>query len=400
MIAFLTNKNIYHHYKEVIVRMSESLIVKNGTVLESALGINREASVMINDAYFAGIYEKGNEPPNAQEIDASGCLVMPGLIDTHLHVFNAGTENGIIPDLTLLPMGVTACIDQGSAGSGNFQAFYNSVITQSKVHIFATLNISTSGLITSSYPENLDPRFFKAGDIQKLFEKYPDVLCGIKVRISKELVGDLGLLPLEKAIEVAEKIGTRISVHTTNPPVPVSEFIQIFRKNDIYSHAFQGRGYSILNEKGTLSAEVHEARSRGVIFDTADARVHYLYPVINAALTEHFLPDTISTDLVQGSVFQPGVFGLPRIMSKYLELGVPLLDVVRAVTERPAEIVNRKGQLGTLREGACADLAIFKLVDCDSSITDREGNSLTLHKMLVPQCTILGGKVVFRQFNF
>ncbi|MBQ6002946.1 MAG: amidohydrolase family protein [Synergistaceae bacterium] len=380
--------------------MSGSLIVKNGTVLDSSLGINREASVMIDDAYFAGIYDKGNEPPAVQEIDASGCLVMPGLIDTHIHVFNAGTENGIIPDLTLLPMGVTAGIDQGSAGSGNFQGFYDSIISKSKVHIFAALNISTSGLITSSYPENLDPKFFKAGDIQRLFKKYPDVLCGIKVRISKELVGDLGLLPLEKALEVAEKVGTRISVHTTNPPAPVSEFIQLFRKDDIYSHAFQGRGYSILNDKGKLSAEVHEARSRGVIFDTADARVHYLYPVIKAALAENFLPDTISTDLVQGSVFQPGVFGLPRIMSKYLELGVPLIDVVRAVTERPAEIVNRKGQLGTLREGACADLAIFKLVDCESNITDREGNTLTLHKILVPQCTILGGKVVFRQFNF
>ena len=380
--------------------MSGSLIVKNGTILDSSLGINREASVMIDGEYFAGIYESGSEPQAVQEIDASGCLVMPGLIDTHIHVFNAGTENGIIPDLTLLPMGVTAGIDQGSAGSGNFQGFYDSIISRSNVHIFAALNISTSGLITSSYPENLDPRYFKAGDIQRLFDKYPDVLCGIKVRISKELVGDLGLLPLEKALEVAEKVGTRISVHTTNPPAPVSDFIQMFRKDDIYSHTFQGRGFSILNDEGRLLPEVHEARSRGVIFDTADARVHYLYPVIKAALAENFLPDTISTDLVQGSVFQPGVFGLPRIMSKYLELGVPLIDVVRAVTERPAEIVNKKGKLGTLREGACADLAIFKLVDCKSDITDRTGNSLTLHKILVPQCTILGGKVVFRQFNF
>lgn len=380
--------------------MSESLIVKNGTVLDSALGVNRTASVMIDGERFAGIYEKGCEPQASQEIDASGCLVMPGLIDTHVHVFHAGTENGIAPDLTLLPMGVTAGIDQGSAGSGNFQAFYDSIIARSKVHVFAALNISTSGLITSSYPENLAPRFVKIGDIQKLFAKYPDVLCGIKVRISKELVGDLGICPLEKALEVAEKVGTRISVHTTNPPAPVSDFIQMFRKGDVYSHTFQGRGFSILNDKGSLLNEVHEARSRGVIFDTADARVHYLYTVIKAALAENFLPDTISTDLVQGSVFQPGVFGLPRIMSKYLELGVPLLDVVRAVTERPAEIVNRKNELGTLREGACADLAIFKLVDNKSNITDREGGTLTLHKILVPQCTILGGKVVFRQFNF
>ena len=234
----------------------------------------------------------------------------------------------------------------------------------------------------------------------KLFETYPEILCGIKVRISKELLGNLGLTPLEKAIEVAQKANTRISVHTTNPPAPVPEFIGMFRNGDIYSHTFQGRGFSIVNSDGKLYPEVHEARKRGVVFDSADARVHYLYPVIKAAFAENFYPDTISTDLVTGSLFQPGVFGLPRIMSKYLELGMPLIEVIRAVTEAPAKILGREKDLGTLREGALADLAIFKLVEHTSEIVDREKNVLTLHKLLIPQCTVLGGKVVFRQFDF
>ena len=380
--------------------MPADIIIRGGTVIDAASETEKRASVIIEGGRCAGICEDGAEPQALQEIDASGCIVAPGLIDTHLHMFYAGTENGILPDATLLPMGVTAGIDQGSAGSGNFRAFYDSVISKSLVHVFAALNISTSGLITSSYPENLEPRFVKAGAIQELFEQYPDRLCGIKVRISKELVGDLGLSPLDKALEVAAQVGTRISVHTTNPPVPVPEFIGKFRKGDIYSHTFQGWGFSILGEGGAIFPEVHEARSRGVIFDTADARVHYLYPVVRAALAEHFYPDTISTDLVQGSLFQPGVFGLPRVLSKYLELGVPLMKVIGAATARPAEILGREKELGTLREGAFADVAIFRLVDCDTQMTDREQNVLTLHKMLVPQCTILGGRVVFRQFDF
>ena len=220
------------------------------------------------------------------------------------------------------------------------------------------------------------------------------------MRISKELAGDLGLAPLEKAIEVSAKANTRISVHTTNPSVPVPEFIKLFRKGDIYSHSFQGRGFSIINKEGKIYPEVHEARKRGVIFDSADARVHYLYSVMKAAFAENFYPDTISTDLVQGSLFQPGVFGLPRVMSKYLELGMPLIEVVRAVTEAPAKILGRENDLGTLREGALADLAIFKLVNHKSEIMDSTRNVLTLNKILVPQCTVLGGKVVFRQFDF
>lgn len=380
--------------------MSVSLVIRGGLVVDPLSETKRIASVLIDGNHCAGICDDSKEPEAKQTIDASGCIVMPGLIDSHIHVFYGGTENGVNPDLTLLPMGVTAGIDQGSAGSGNFELFYDSVISRSKAHIFAMLNISTQGLITSTYPENLDPRFTNVGAIQRLFERYKDTLCGIKVRISKEIVGELGLKPLENAINVSGKIGTRVAVHTTNPSAPVSEFIKLFRKDDIYAHTFQQRGFSILGENGKVLPEVYEARKRGVIFDSSDARVHYLYPVIKEALKEGFTPDTISTDLVQGSCFQPGVFGLPRIMSKYLELGLPLMDVVRAVTARPAAILNKQGVLGTLQEGALADVAIFKKTVANSPITDRVGNTVVLKNLLIPQCTILNGKVVFRQFNF
>ena len=379
--------------------MTASLVIRGGMVVDPANGVERRASLIVEEGRVAGLCDDGAEPSAQQTIDAEGCIVTPGLVDTHIHVFHGGTENGVVPDTTLLPMGVTAGIDQGSAGSGNFQIFYDSVIARSQVHVFACLNISTQGLITSSYPENLDPKFTNLPAMRRLFEKYPNVLCGIKTRISTELVGELGIAVLENAAATAEKIGTRISVHTTNPPVPVPDFIGMFRKGDIYSHTYQGKGFSILGDDGKVSPSVWEARKRGVIFDSADARVHYLYPVVKQALSEGFTPDTISTDLVQGSLFQPGVFGLPRIMSKYLALGLPLNEVVRAVTASPAKIVGRS-DLGHLGAGATADIAIFKLKDCKTAIVDRERNSLTLEKMLVPQCTVLGGKVVFRQFDF
>ncbi len=379
--------------------MMANLVIRGGMVVDPANGIERRASLIVEEGRIAGICNDGAEPSAQHTIDAEGCIVTPGLIDTHLHMFHGGTENGIVPDTTLLPMGVTAGIDQGSAGSGNFQIFYDSIIARSQVHIFACLNISTQGLITSSYPENLDPKFTNLAAMKRLFEKYPRTLRGIKTRISKELVGDFGIAVLENARSTADAIGTRISVHTTNPPLPVSEFIGLFNKGDIYSHTYQGKGFSILDEDGKVSLSVWEARKRGVIFDSADARVHYLYPVVKQALSEGFLPDTLSTDLVQGSLFQPGVFGLPRVMSKYLALGLPLAEVVRAVTAGPAKIIGRS-DLGNLGAGAAADIAIFRLKDVKTEITDRERNTLTLNKMLVPQCTVLGGKVVFRQFDF
>ena len=108
--------------------MPLSLAIKGGLVVDPSSGLEKNATVLIDGQRFAGICEEGTEPECLSEIDASGCIVTPGLIDTHLHMFYAGTENGILPDLTLLPMGVTAGIDQGSAGSGNFQAFYDLIM--------------------------------------------------------------------------------------------------------------------------------------------------------------------------------------------------------------------------------------------------------------------------------
>ncbi|WP_411655141.1 hypothetical protein [Anaeromassilibacillus sp. SJQ-1] len=147
---------------------------------------------------------------------------------------------------------------------------------------------------------------------------------------------------MEKAVEVSRQVGSRMVVHTTNSGACGSITILFFNKGDIYTHVFAQRGYSIQTESGTLSPSVFASQKPGVIFDAADARVHYAFPVIRQALQENFLPDTISTDLVQGSLFQPGVFGLPRILSKYLALGVPLVQVIKAVTYRAAQALEKK----------------------------------------------------------
>ena len=380
--------------------MKLDILIRNGMVIDPASKTQKIANVGVKDGLCTGIYEQANVPESKQEIDATGCLVTPGLIDSHIHVFYGGTENGIVPDCTLIPMGVTTAVDQGSAGAGNFEVFYESVISKSKMHIFANLNISTQGLITSTYPENLEPQYVNVSAIDRLFHKYPNILQGIKVRISKELVGSLGMLPLEKALEVSEKLGVKISAHTTNPPVNIAELVKYFRKGDIYSHVFQQQGFNIIDKNGKIYTELLNARQKGVIFDAADGRVHYSLSNIKAALAQQFYPDLISTDLVQGSVFQIGVFGLPRLMSKYLALGMPIQEIIGAVTHRAAQAINKEKELGTLQAGACADIAIFELKPSSLYMTDRFGESINLEKIFVPQCTILEGEVVYRQCDF
>lgn len=374
--------------------------VINGTIIDPVKKTERMGTILLDGSKIAEVDYGGHIPAAKEIIDAAGCIVTPGLIDSHLHLFYGGTENGILPDLTLLPMGVTAAVDQGSSGSATFQAFYDSILSRSLMNLFATVNLSTQGLITSRYPEDLEPGHTDISRLKDLFAKYPKILKGIKLRISQEVVGKLGMKPLEKALEAAEPIGTRIVVHTTNPPIPVNQLLQYFRKDDIYTHVFAQRGYSILTDTGTLEPEVYDARKRGVVFDAADARVHYAFPVIRQALREGFLPDTISTDLVQGSCFQPGVFGLPRVLSKYVALGMSLAEVIRAVTYRAAQVLGEENRLGTLNPGTEGDIAIFKWKTGEFQMQDRLGNLLEIPRMLVLQCTILKGQVVYRQIDF
>jgi predicted amidohydrolase len=121
--------------------------------------------------------------------------------------------------------------------------------------------------------------------------------------------------------------------------------------------------------------------------------------VAKAAIADGFLPDVISTDVVRSSLFEPVVFGLPLIMSKYLAMGMSLPDVVGACTANPAKLLGMQGQIGTLAPGACADVAIFKLKDSSLRMQDVFGDTLTCGRLFVPQLTMLSGKVVYRNIE-
>ena len=156
--------------------MNVDKAIINGTIIDPVKETEKIGTVSLINHQIIEVDYSGHTPNAKEIIDASGCIVTPGLIDSHLHLFYGGTENGVLPDLTLLPMGVTSAVDQGSSGSATFQAFYESVLSRSHMNLFATLNISTQGLITSRYVEDLVPSHTDITKIQDLFIQYPDIL--------------------------------------------------------------------------------------------------------------------------------------------------------------------------------------------------------------------------------
>jgi len=376
-----------------------SLLIRGGTVIDPASDFWGKRDVYICGNTFADPAD--GEKADAEEIiEADGCLVMPGLIDNHTHCFYGGSELGFIPDPSLLPMGVTAAVDQGSAGIANCDSFMQMVVNHSQVRVFCNLHVSPTGLITERYPENVDPQNYSLERLKELFQQYAGRIVGLKVRQGQEMVGEFGLAPLRAAVNLAGELGCRVTVHTANPPCDVAELLSLLRPGDVFCHCYHGRGSTILDQQGKVRKEVRKARENGVLFDTADARIHHSYPVIQAALADGFFPDIISTDVTRASLFGDMVFGLPAIMTKYLSLGLSLPNVVKACTAAPAELIGMSGKLGTLAPGAFADVAIFQLTNTPFLFKNRLGETFLGDQLLIPKMTILNGKIMFRQIDF
>ncbi len=367
------------------------LLIKNGHVIDPANNIDGIKDIAV---YNGKIVKYSEDEKVRHIIDAKGKFVFPGLIDSHAHMFQDGTDIGIYPDVAYLPTGVTAAIDF-SAGASNYNIFRSGVIERSKVTIKSFLQVCSAGLVTTSYHECINPKYFNEEKIIRIFEENKDNIIGLKIRQSEELAEGLGIEPLKATIKIAEKIGCPVEVHCTNIPVPTSEVLKVLRPGDIFQHVYQGVKNTIIDENGKLYDCVLEARKRGIIFDTAEGRKHGDYDVMLSAMKQGFIADMCSTDLVLGSMFRRPIFSLPNLMSRYICMGIPMVEVIKMTTVHPAQLMKMEGIIGCLTEGAKADIAIFDWIDCKQIYKDWKGTKFQGDKLLKPEMTIKNGQIVY-----
>ena len=236
------------------------LLIKNGHVIDPANRTDQIGNIAIYNGRITR-YEEGE--PARHVVDAAGRYVFPGLIDAHAHMFQEGTEIGIYPDVAYLPTGVTSAIDF-SAGVANYPIFRSAVIARSRVTIKSFLQVCSAGLTTTSYHECINPKFFNAEKIVRMYHDNQDNILGLKIRQSEELAEGLGIEPLKETVRIAGMAGCPVEVHCTNIPVPTSEVLKVLRPGDIFEHVYQGVKNTIIDENGKLYDCVREARKRGI----------------------------------------------------------------------------------------------------------------------------------------
>lgn len=359
-----------------------------------------ENRFLTKDVFISGGKICAEPEPDARTLDVSGCLLTTGLIDFHVHYFNHGTENGVNPDACSFPCGITTAVDAGSCGAGNVEAFLHGAAAQSDVTIYAQLLTASGGQTTDRYPEHAEVRYLEHERIRELFERYPETLKGLKLRLSRNVLApEEARALLQETLRLAQTLGCAVCVHITNPVLPLSEIADALRPGDILCHIYQGRGETILDEGGTLRPAIRRAHERGVLLDGCNGSGNFDLEVCRAALRQGLYPDIISSDMNSSGAFLQPLYSLPRIMSKYLDLGMPLDAVLHAATAAPAQAIGH-GELASLRPGTPADLAVFRLLRKPMSYTDAAGHVLSGGQALVPQLTMKRGQVVYCQSDF
>jgi dihydroorotase len=336
-------------------------------------------------------------------IDAGGCLVLPGLIDFHTHVFYGGGPWGIDPDELGPRTGVTTMVDAGSAGAGNFHGFYQNVIQQSRIRIKAFLHIAFNGLEGCAIyaPEDLviageleDIRRAMVRPAVEIGARYRDTICGIKVRASVEAAGSHGAIAIDLAQQAAESLGLPVMVHIGTPPPTRKEILKKLRPGDVLTHSFRGDPNGPYQLDGTLMEEMSEARDRGVLFDIGHGVGSFAFASGRKLIEAGFLPDIISSDVHTYSINRIA-FDLPTTMSKFLALGMDLMEVVRATTVAPARFLGLGNTIGSLQPGYVADISIIQLAHQKAIFEDAFGETISADQVFVPAATIRAGEVLW-----
>lgn len=376
------------------------LLVRQGHVIDPKNGVNAVRDVAIAGGKIALVAETIAPERARRVVDASGLYVTPGLIDLHAHVFfgtedNAYLSNGptaVPPDSHSFRSGQTTLVDAGGAGWRNFPQFKTQIIDGSRTRVLSFINIVGHGMKGGPIEQDLSD--MNANLTAMRIRQYREFIVGVKVAHYSGPEWD----PVDRAVEAGREANVPIMIdfggHT--PPLSLEDLLlKHLRPGDIMTHAYahvRGR-HPIVDEKGQLQPYVLQARKRGIVFDVGHGGGSFLYRQAVPATKQGFYPDVISTDLHTGSM-NGGMKDILNTMSKFLNLGMPLQDVIRSTTARVAEIIKQP-TLGHLGVGAEADVAVLNLRKGDFSFVDTGGGKMAGSQKLECELTVKGGQIVW-----
>ncbi len=178
--------------------------------------------------------------------------------------------------------------------------------------------------------------------------------------------------------------------HIDHPPPSYEDVVAALRPGDILTHAFRPFPNTPCNAQGAVKPVVLEARKRGVIFDIGHGMGSFAFKTARAMLANGFEPDTISSDVHTLCINGPA-FDQVTTMSKFLCLGMPLSNVIKASTVNAA-MAMRRPELGSLKPGSAGDATILTIKEGKFDYHDVTGEKLEGRQRIVSEGVVVGGK--------
>jgi len=382
------------------------LLIKGGRVIDPANHLDGVMDVAVSKNRIAAVEKDIPVAEAGKVVNASGLLVTPGLIDIHFHIGHGGAplnwfasdarahlEPLGIPADMALAAGVTTVVDAGTAGADTFLQEKEEAIDHAGVRVLAFLNIVANGMQgeLEQTVDQMDPK-----SCAETIKKYPDIIVGVKTaHYWTEHPWDGEHTPWA-AVDRAEECGKAADVPVMFDfwPRPDRSYAELIlkkmRPGDIHTHVF-AQQFPILLADGKINPIMAEARTRGVIFDVGHGSASFWFRNAVPAFRQGFTPDSISTDLHTGNY---NVVSMTDVMSKFLAMGAPLVNIIQRATVNPAREIRRP-ELGTLSVGKEADIAVleqlhgsFGYIDCGFARMDGKTK-------LVARMTVRGGRILY-----
>jgi dihydroorotase len=399
-----------------------------GHLVDPAQGLDGRHDICITDGRVAAILPPGSPLATRELIDVSGRLVIPGMVDTHAHVFRHVTGRfGLDADMCGVHSGVTTLIDQGGPSCITMPAFRAHVVETSRSRIFTYLSAYlVGGLEGHYYPELYRPDCIDVEATVKSALANGDLVKGFKAHAEVGGAARWGNAVMARCTEIGRRANLPLYIHfgqlwpmpdadQAQGRVPVDAddilagVVPMLRAGDILAHPFTRHPGGFVNRQGQVHPVVREALELGMKIDVGHGS-HFSFNMARIALDAGVVPHTLGADMHGYNTpvppppgtpeqhsdrdhmfFGKQRFSLASAMTSMLALGVPLEHVVRMVTINPVEIFGLPSDLGTLRPGNPADVSVLHDVCGRFPLTDNEQTTLIGTRLLEPDFCLVAG---------
>ena len=384
------------------------LLIKGGDVLDPSRGLRGVRDIGIRNGVIESVEVNIPAERALKVLTVTGRLVTPGLIDLHAHTFPYGSAIGIPADELVPFQGTTTAVSAGDAGANNLAAYRRFIMGSTRTRLYAFVHIANIGLTGFPVAELYNIDFAEPEIAARALAENAEFVLGVKVRMSENVIAKHGLEPLQRAIRACEQSGTggKVMCHIGGVQTRelMSQILDTLRAGDILTHSYSGapndagQGTNIVQD-GKLVPAALDAKKRGVYFDVGHGGGSFDYTVAEAAIAQGAGPDTISSDMHVFSGNSPGMPFLTWVMSKFLNMGFSLEQVIAMTTVNPARVIDRVPRLGTLALGAPADVTVLDIVEGPVEFVDTRNNKRPGKVHLRPAHTVRGGIVYGRPFS-